>query len=153
MKGKGILGEVQVENGSVKGTQGDVRNPEEIAKIVQGNIEKGMQEARDLGFSAIHGFAMIGSERSIAFMKGKAVVASTKEVSWQDVFLGYVYSKGLLVLGILVTILALGIMVTGVFTGIFTWFSLNARLYFSIAALVVGISLLVASKSELSYRL
>ncbi len=153
MKGKGILGEVEVENGSVKGTQGDVRNSEEIAKIVQQNMEKGMQEAKDLGFSAIHGFAMIGSERSIAFMKGRAVVVSTKEVSWQDIFLGYVYSKGLLVLGILVTILALGMMVTGVFTGIFTWFSLNARLYFSIAALVVGISLLVASKSEMSYRL
>ncbi|MUN28921.1 hypothetical protein [Sulfuracidifex metallicus] len=154
MKGKEILGELNInQSGKVIGHAGDIENPEEIGEIISYNLKKGMEEAKDLGFSSIHGFAMIGSERSLAFMKGKALILDTKQTSWQDIFLGYVFSKWILILGIVVTILALGIMATGVFTNIFTWFSLNSRLYFSIAALIVGISLIFMSKSELSYRL
>ncbi len=152
MKGKGIIGEVIIKDGQLKGYDGDVQNPEEISKIVKENMEKGMSEARDLGFTALHGFAMIGSERSLTFMKDRAVIVKTREVSWEDLFLGYVYSKSILILGILVTLLGIGILTTSI-AGIFPFFSLNADIYFSIASLVVGIALLVASKSQLSYRL
>lgn len=40
----------------------NVENPKEWAEIIKFNVKKGNEEARELGFGHMNGFAMIGKD-------------------------------------------------------------------------------------------
>lgn len=65
---------------------------EKINDIIKYNVAKGNEEAKELGFSRLNRFVMIGSSKSLTFMKNKAFVDTTK-ADWQELFVTYTYIK------------------------------------------------------------
>ena len=57
-----------------------------IAEYISFNVKKGNEEAKELGFNKLHGFAMFGSDNSLAFMKNLALVVDTDKTDFNDLF-------------------------------------------------------------------
>ncbi|BFH72345.1 hypothetical protein SJAV_02890 [Sulfurisphaera javensis] len=149
---KGYYGHIAVdENGNVTNSK-NIDNPEEWAKVVSFNVKKGNEEAKELGFNKMNGFAMIGRDYTLTFMKGLGVVVDTKKADWQELFTYYTYSWSILITGIIIT--ALSIILFGLaFTPYMSWLAPEPRFYLPSILVIVGIMLLVASKSSMAYRL
>ncbi|AWR95813.1 DUF2173 family protein [Acidianus brierleyi] len=152
MKIKGYLGHVKVDNqGNVK--ESDIENAKDVAEILRNNIQKGNEEAKELGFSKINGFAMFGSQKSLAFMKNEAVLVDTKKADWEELFVKYTFIKSWLVGGIVLTVLSIIMYYLAIFTNYLDYFAPEPRLYAPTIILLIGIFMLALSKSKYSYRL
>jgi hypothetical protein len=117
------------------------------------NVEKGNQEARELGFSKLNGFAMMGSVKSLTFMKNEAIMVETEKADWQELFVHYVYMKGWLALGITLVILSMILYYMAFFTSYLDYFANLPRLYLPTILLIVGLIMIPSSKTRFSYRL
>lgn len=148
---KGYYGHIAIdENGKV--IESNLENPEEWANVLTFNVKKGNEEAKELGFNRMNGFAMFGSNYSLAFMKNMGVVVDTRKADWQELFTFYTYSVSVLIVGIVIT--AISIILFGLaFTPYMNWIAPEPRFYFPILLLIIGIVFLVASKSSMAYRL
>ncbi|QIW24561.1 hypothetical protein EWF20_10745 [Sulfolobus sp. S-194] len=149
---KGYKGHIALnEEGKVIQAK-NLENEEEWANVLKFNVEKGNEEAKELGFNKMNGFAMIGSNYSLAFMKGLGVVVDTRKADWQELFIYYTYSWSVLITGIVIT--ALSIILFGLaFTSYMSWLAPEPRFYLPAILLIVGIVFLAASKSSMAYRL
>ncbi len=152
MKIKGYLGHVKVDNqGNVK--ESDIENAKDIAEILKNNIQKGNEEAKELGFSKINGFAMFGSQKSLAFMKNEAVLVDTRKADWEELFVKYTFIKSWLAGGIVLTVLSIIMYYLAIFTSYLDYFAPEPRLYLPTIILLIGVFMLALSKSKYSYRL
>ncbi|AWR96324.1 DUF2173 family protein [Acidianus sulfidivorans JP7] len=152
MKIKGYLGSVELDqNKNVK--RADIDDANKIAEIVKANIEKGNEEAKELGFSKLNGFAMIGSSKSIAFMKNKAVIVDTNKADWQDLFVTYTYIKSWLVGGIILLAISVIWYILAFTTSYLDYFAPEPRVYIPTILLLIGIFMTALSKTRYSYRL
>ncbi len=153
-KVKGYVGSVKIDDsGSVVWTDLDKEDAEEIAKILKFNVQKGNEEARELGFSKMHGFAMFGSENSLTFMKNKALLVRTKEADWQDLFVMYTYIKSWLAGGIALIAISIIMFFLAIFTSALDYFAPEPRLYLPSILLLIGVFMVGLSKTRFSYRL
>ncbi|EZQ10578.1 MULTISPECIES: DUF2173 family protein [Acidianus] len=152
MKTKGYLGHVRISpEGRV--VESDVSNSEEIAKVIKFNIEKGNEEAKELGFSKLNGFAMIGSDKSLAFMKNLAVLVDNQKVDWQELFVEYVYNKVWIAIGSILVIISVILYYLAIFTPFMNYFAPEPRLYLPTILILVGVIFLGMSRTKFSYRL
>lgn len=152
MKIKGYIGHVKIDTqGNVK--ESDIENANDVAEILKNNIQKGNEEAKELGFSKINGFAMLGSQKSLAFMKNEAVLVDTKKADWEELFVKYTFIKSWLVGGIVLTVLSIIMYYLAIFTSYLDYFAPEPRLYAPTIILLIGIFMLALSKSKYSYRL
>lgn len=149
---KGFYGYVAIDdNGKVTQSK-NVDNPDEWAEVLSFNTKKGNEEAKEMGFNRMNGFAMIGSNYSLAFMKGLGVIVDTKKADWQELFTYYTYSWSILIAGIVVT--AISIILFGLaFTPYMSWLAPEPRFYLPSILIIIGVILLASSKSSLAYRL
>ncbi|AEB95887.1 hypothetical protein [Metallosphaera cuprina] len=151
MKIKGYLGHIKVND---KGEVIEkVSVDEKLADILKYNIEKGNQEAKELGFSKMNGFAMMGSKKSLAFMKGEAILVETSKADWQELFVHYVYLKGWLALGIVLLILSIALYYMALATAYLDYFAPLPRLYVPTLILIISLIMILSSKTRFAYRL
>jgi roadblock/LC7 domain-containing protein len=152
MKLKGYIGHVKIDDkGHVK--ESDVGNAEDIASILERNVEKGNEEAKELGFSKLNGFAMFGSQKSITFMKNEAILVDTKKADWEDIFVRYTFIKSWLAGGIILVALSIIMFYLAIFTSYLDYFAPEPRLYTPTIILLIGVFMLALSKSKYGYRL
>ena len=85
IKIKGYIGHVKI-NDQGKVEESNMENAEKIAEFISFNVKKGNEEAKELGFNKLHGFAMFGSDKSLAFMKNLALVVDTDKTDFNDLF-------------------------------------------------------------------
>jgi hypothetical protein len=149
---KGYIGHVKIDKEG-KVVESNVNNAEEIAKILKFNIEKGNQEAKELGFNKINGFAMFGSTKSLTFMKDTALLVDNKKADWQELFTTYTYIKSWLIGGIALLVLSLILYYLAIFTSYMDYFAPEPRFYTPTILLLISIFMIVLSKSKYSYRL
>lgn len=149
---KGYYGHVVVNDKGEAVQAENVEEKDKWAKVISFNVKKGNEEARELGFSRMNGFAMFGSNYSLAFMKGLGVVVKTKEADWQELFTYYTYSMTILISGIIVTIISF-ILFGLAFTPVMSGLAPEPRFYGPAILLLIGVVLLASSKSSMSYRL
>ena len=155
---RGVHGYIKInEEGKVVESQ-NVENPELWAEIITYNVKKGNEEARELGFGRMNGFAMIGKEYSLTFMKGGAYIVKTNEVNWQELFVKYTYSYSVLIAGIILTALAIiffGLDFSPLIKSIPYVNSLapEPRIYIPMILIIIGVLLLASSRSKFNYRL
>lgn len=150
---KGYVGHVEIdESGNVKESE-NVKDAKALAEILAFNVRKGNEEAKELGFSRMSGFAMIGENRSLAFMKGLGVIVETDKADWQELFTFYTYVKSFLIGGISLIVLGVILIVLWLTTPPFSTFATDAKVYITILTFLVGSVLLAASKSSMAYRL
>ncbi|MCI2414007.1 MAG: hypothetical protein MPF33_01950 [Candidatus Aramenus sp.] len=153
-KVKGYVGSVKIDDsGNVVRTDLDKEEAEEIANALKFNVQKGNEEARELGFSKMHGFAMFGSEKSLAFMKNKALLVRTKEADWQELFVMYTYIKSWLAGGIALIAISIVMFILAIFTSALDYFAPEPRLYLPSILLLIGVFMVGLSKTRFSYRL
>lgn len=151
MKIKGYLGHIKVND---KGEVIEkVSVDEKLADILKYNIEKGNQEAKELGFSKMNGFAMMGSKKSLAFMKGEAILVETSKADWQELFVHYVYLKGWLALGIVLLILSIALYYMALATTYLDYFAPLPRLFVPTLILIISLIMIPSSKTRFAYRL
>ncbi|ARM74803.1 hypothetical protein [Acidianus manzaensis] len=152
MKIKGYLGSVEVDNnGNVK--KSDIDEADKIAEIIKANVEKGNQEAKELGFSKLNGFAMLGSSKSLTFMKNKALIVDTHKADWQDLFVTYTYIKSWLAGGIALLAISIIWYIIAFTTPYLDYFAPEPRVYTPTILLLIGIFMTALSKTRYSYRL
>ncbi len=152
MKVKGYIGHVKINNEG-KVIESNVDNAEEIAKILKINVEKGNQEAKELGFNKMNGFAMFGSSKSLTFMKDTALVVDSKKADWQELFSTYTYIKSWLIGGIALLVISLILYYLAIFTSYMNYFAPEPRYYTPTILLLISVFMIVLSKSKYSYRL
>ncbi|MFP3204850.1 MAG: hypothetical protein RXS23_05405 [Metallosphaera yellowstonensis] len=151
MKIRGYIGHVRVDDNWRVVEKVNV--PDQLAEILKFNVEKGNQEARELGFSKLNGFAMMGSVKSLTFMKNEAIMVETEKADWQELFVHYVYMKGWLALGITLVILSMILYYMALFTSYLDYFANLPRLFLPTILLIVGLIMIPSSKTKFSYRL
>ncbi|AWR99228.1 hypothetical protein [Metallosphaera hakonensis] len=151
MKIKGYLGHIKVDD-QWKVVE-KVNVEDRLAEILKFNVEKGNQEARELGFKKMNGFAMMGSKRSLAFMKGEAVVVETSKADWQELFVHYVYMKGWLILGVVLLALSIALYYMSFATTYLDYFAPLPRLYLPTILLIISLIMIPSSKTRYTYRL
>ncbi|BCS92298.1 hypothetical protein L3N51_01234 [Metallosphaera sp. J1] len=151
MKIKGYLGHVKVDE--KWNVVEKVNVSEELAGILKFNVEKGNEEARELGFKRMNGFAMMGSKKSLAFMKGEAIMVETSKADWQELFVHYVYMKGWLALGIALLVLSVVLYYMGFATPYLDYFAPLPRLYLPTILLLISLIMIPSSKTRYTYRL
>ena len=149
---KGYYGYVKIDEQGNAVQAENVENKEEWAKVISYNLKKGNEEAKELGFNKMNGFAMFGSNYSLTFMKDLGVIVNTKEADWQELFTYYTYSLSVLITGIVIT--AISIVLFGLaFTPYMDWLAPEPRFYLPSILIIVGIVFLFSSKSSMAYRL
>ncbi|QKR00080.1 hypothetical protein GWK48_06560 [Metallosphaera tengchongensis] len=151
MKIKGYLGHIKVDNNWDINEKVNV--PDELLSILKFNVEKGNQEAKELGFNRMNGFAMMGSKKSLAFMKGEVVMVETDKADWQELFVHYVYMKGWLALGIGILILSIILYYLSLDTSLLDYFAPLPRLFVPTILLLISLVMIPASKTRYTYRL
>jgi hypothetical protein len=155
---RGVHGYIKInDEGKVIESQ-NVENPEQWAEIITYNVKKGNEEARELGFGRMNGFAMIGKEYSLTFMKGGAYIVKTNEVNWQELFIKYTYSMTTLIAGIVLTALAILFFIIDLTPLVNSIPYVNSlapepRFYIPSILIIIGVILLATSKSKFNYRL
>jgi len=149
---KGYYGYVKIDEQGNAVQAENVENKEEWARVISSNLKKGNEETKELGFSRMNGFAMFGSNYSLAFMKDLGVIVNTKEADWQELFTYYTYSLSLLIIGIVIT--AISIVLYGLaFTPYMNWLAPEPRYFIPTMLIIAGIVFLFSSKSSMAYRL
>lgn len=150
---KGYVGHIKIgKNGKVVESN-NVENPERLAQVLDFDVKKGNEEAKELGFRKMHGFAIIGERKSLTFMKGEAIIVETDKADWQELFLHYVYDKGFIAVGAVLLVLAAVIFSIDVFTTAMEWLAPEPRYYIPLLMALIGVFFLGVSKTSLSYRL
>lgn len=155
---KGYVGHIKFDDQGNVIESKNVENPKEWAEIIKFNVKKGNEEARELGLGRMNGFAMIGKDYSLTFMKNGAYLVKTREVDWHDLFVKYTYSYTTLITGLFLTILSIIIFLIDVTPAInyipyFNQLAPEPKFFIPILILLVGVVLLGISKSKFNYRL
>lgn len=149
---KGYIGELELdEKGNVK--KSNLDNAQTLAEILKFNVNKGNEEAKELGFSKLHGFAMIGSDKSITFMKNKAYVVETSKADWQQIFVTYTFIKSWCAGGVALFIISIIWFALALTTPYLNYFAPEPKFYIPTLLLLISIFMMSLSKSRFSYRL
>lgn len=155
---KGYVGHIKLDDqGNVIESKG-VDNPNDWAEVIKFNVKKGNEEARELGFGKMNGFAMIGKDYSLTFMKNGAYIVKTNEADWHEIFVKYTYSYTTLIVGLFLTILSIIIFIIDFTPAInyipyFNQMAPEPRIYIPTILIILGVIVLAASKSKFNYRL
>ena len=150
---KGYVGHIKMSKDGRVVESNNVENPEKLAQVLDFDVKKGNEEARELGFGRMHGFAIIGEKKSLTFMKGEALIVETDKADWQELFLHYVYNKGYIVVGAVLLVLTALILYLDIFTSAMDWLAPEPRYYIPTILALIGVFFLGVSKTSLSYRL
>ncbi|TRM80189.1 hypothetical protein DJ524_08440, partial [Sulfolobus sp. D5] len=113
---KGYVGHIKIdEQGKIIESR-NVENPAKLAEVINFNLKRGNEEARELGFNKMNGFAIFGEKESLVFMKGLGVVVDSQKVDWQDVFTYYTFNVAFCATGVVLTVLSLILFYIAIFT-------------------------------------
>lgn len=153
VKLKGYIGHLKINDQGKIEESVNVDNAEKLAEILMFNVKKGNEEAKELGFNKMHGFAMIGSNKSLAFMKAMALIVDTEKTDWQDLFIYYTYNKSFIVTGAILVIISVLLFYMALLTNMLNFLAPEPRLYIPSILIIIGVIFLAISKSSLSYRL
>lgn len=149
---KGYIGEVELdEKGNIK--RSNVDKADKIAEIVKFNVNKGNEEAKELGFSKLNGFVMIGADKSITFMKNKAYIIDTNRADWQQIFVNYTFIKAWCAGGVALLVISILWLALAIMTPYLNYFAPEPKFYIPILTLLISIFMISLSKSRFSYRL
>ncbi len=150
---KGYVGHIKIdEQGRIVESK-NIANPAKLAEIVNVNLKKGNEEARELGFKRMNGFAMFGEKESLAFMKGLGVVVDSEKVDWQDLFVYYTFNVAFCATGVILTVFSLILFYIAIFTKFMYFLAPEPRFYIPTILIIIGVFFLAISKSKLAYRL
>ncbi|MCH4816079.1 MAG: hypothetical protein QXY87_12615 [Saccharolobus sp.] len=150
---KGYVGHIKInEEGKIEESS-NIDYPSKLVDIIKFNLKKGNEEAKELGFNKINGFAMFGSDKSLTFMKGLAIVVDNEKADWQDLFTYYTYNKTFIITGVVLVILSILLFYYGLLTSVFNFMAPEPRIYIPTILLLIGVIFLALSKSTFSYRL
>ncbi|AAK42762.1 hypothetical protein SULI_02270 [Saccharolobus solfataricus] len=150
---KGYEGHVKIdENGEIEESS-NIENLSKLVELIKFNLKKGNEEAKQLGFNKLNGFAMFGSNKSLTFMKGLAIVVDNDKADWQDLFTYYTYNKTFIITGGVLVLLSILLFYYGLLTPMFNFMAPEPRIYIPTILLLIGVIFLILSKSTFSYRL
>ncbi|QXJ31304.1 hypothetical protein [Saccharolobus shibatae] len=150
---KGYVGHIKInEEGKIEESS-NIDYSSKLVDIIKFNLKKGNEEAKELGFNKINGFAMFGSDKSLTFMKGLAIVVDNEKADWQDLFTYYTYNKTFIITGVVLVILSILLFYYGLLTSVFNFMAPEPRIYIPTILLLIGVIFLALSKSTFSYRL
>ncbi|ACP36768.1 conserved hypothetical protein [Sulfolobus islandicus Y.G.57.14] len=150
---KGYIGHIKInEEGKIEESS-NIDYPSKLVDIIKFNLKKGNEEAKELGFNKINGFAMFGSGKSLTFMKGLCIIVDNKKADWQDLFTYYTYNKTFIITGVVLVILSILLFYYGLLTSVFDFIAPEPRIYIPTILLLIGVIFLALSKSTFSYRL
>ncbi|MEM3204472.1 MAG: hypothetical protein QW232_09705 [Saccharolobus sp.] len=152
IKIKGYIGHVKI-NDQGKVEESNMENAEKIAEFISFNVKKGNEEAKELGFNKLHGFAMFGSDNSLAFMKNLALVVDTDKTDFNDLFTYYTFNKSFCVTGVALVIISIILFYFALFTALMNFIAPEPRLYIPSLVIIIGVIFLAISRTRLAYRL
>ncbi len=150
---KGYIGHIKInEEGKIEESS-NIDYPSKLVDIIKFNLKKGNEEAKELGFNKINGFAMFGSGKSLTFMKGLCIIVDNEKADWQDLFTYYTYNKTFIITGVVLVILSILLFYYGLLNSVFNFIAPEPRIYIPTILLLIGVIFLALSKSTFSYRL
>ncbi|QGA53247.1 hypothetical protein GFS03_00855 [Sulfolobus sp. E5-1-F] len=150
---KGYIGHVKInEEGKIEESS-NIEDPSKLVDVIKFNLKKGNEEAKELGFNKINGFAMFGNDKSLTFMRGLAIIIDNEKADWQDLFTYYTYTKAFIITGAVLVVLSILLFYYSLFTPIFNFMAPEPRIYIPTLLLIIGVIFLALSKSTFSYRL
>ncbi|WP_338604320.1 hypothetical protein V6M85_06175 [Sulfolobus tengchongensis] len=150
---KGYMGHIKINSEGRIEESSNVENVSKLAEIILFNLKKGNEEARELGFNRLNGFAMFGSNRSITFMKGIGVIVDNEKADWQELFTYYTYNSSFIITGVILIALSAILFYFGLLTSALNFLAPEPRLYIPLILIIIGVTFLALSKTTLSYRL
>ncbi|BCU66793.1 hypothetical protein HS7_02300 [Sulfolobales archaeon HS-7] len=126
---------------------------DELGKVAREDLKKGMEEAKELGFKRINGFAVIGTKGSVVHVRNKVILVDTYNTNWDSLFRYFTFFKGYLIAGVVLFSLALLMTYLSFFTSYMNYFEPGPKIYSNILLYIISIILLFMSRTKWSYRL